>query len=257
MLDVPAARSGLHPKSDLSQRGPPGPTLTQSGSGWRLTFLAKSFTSATAKSHGVGKETPPSSKHSTAESRSSNMDSVLPSQIAAAFKPILGRPAWQVKKGYGSFLTLEFCEPRLEIREPRENKHFRNRNVTVRGEWHLWVYCCDWKIVIDGKRLAHSESDEEAIAQATARLDGQCLKELWMEPETVVTHFQFDLGGILTTLSYDDDDDEPNEQWMLFEPLGNVLSVRSDHRFFYGSGDTPPAEQRWLPIFDIHDSRQD
>ncbi len=183
-----------------------------------------------------------------------NMDSALPRQIAAAYGPILGCPAWQVKKGHGSFLTLEFGEPRLEIREPREDRHFRNRNVTICGDWHLWIYCCNWAIAQNGKHLAHSESDDEAIAKATAQLDGQCLKRLWMEPGTVVTHFEFDLGAVLKTFPYDDDDDEPNEQWMLFEPSGDVLSVRSDNQFCHGSGETPPNGEQWLPLLHVYDS---
>ena len=182
------------------------------------------------------------------------MDTVLPRQITAAFEPILGCPAWQVKKGYGSFLTLEFGEPSLVIDEPREPRRPRNRIVTIRGDWHLWIYCCNWEIAQDGKRLAHSESDDEIIAKATAQLDGQCLERLWMEPGTVVTHFEFDLGAVLKTFPYDDDDDEPNEQWMLYEPSGDVLSVRSDNRFCHGSAETPPNEEQWLPLLHIYDS---
>ena len=105
----------------------------------------------------------------------------------------------------------------------------------------------------NGKRLAHSESDDETIAKATAQLDGQCLKRLWMEPGTVVTHFEFDLGAVLTTFPCNDDD-EPEEQWILFEPSGDVLSVRSDNRFCHGSGETPPHEEKWLPLLHIYDS---
>ena len=47
------------------------------------------------------------------------MSAVLPNRIADAFGPILGSPAWQVEKGYASFLTLEFGEPYLVIHEPK------------------------------------------------------------------------------------------------------------------------------------------
>lgn len=176
------------------------------------------------------------------------MNVVIPRQIAWAFAPILGRPAWQVKQGHGSFLTLEFGEPRLLIDEPKERRGRRYRIVTIRGDWHLWVYCCSWDIFQDGERLAHSESDHQTIEKATNQLDGQHLEKLWIEPGTVATRFEFDLGGILSTFPFESDDDEPNEQWMLFEPSGRVVSIRSDNRFSYHPGNTPPSEVRWLPL---------
>ena len=39
--------------------------------------------------------------------------------VEAAFQPVLGLPCWGVQCGYGSFLTLEFGQPRLEVVEPR------------------------------------------------------------------------------------------------------------------------------------------
>lgn len=176
------------------------------------------------------------------------MNAIIPRQIASAFAPILGRPAWQVKQGHGSFLTLEFGEPRLEIEEPKERRGRRYRIVTICGDWHLWIYCCDWEIIQDGVRFAHSESDDQTIERATNQLDGQCLEKLWIEPRTVATHFEFDLGGILSTFPYEDDDDEPDEQWMLFEPSGDVLCIRSDNRFSHHPGDTLPNEVQWLPL---------
>lgn len=177
------------------------------------------------------------------------MDTALPHQIANAFEPILGFPAWQVKQGYGSFLALEFGEPRLEIGERKEHRRISRRDVTVRGDWHLWIYCCGWDIAQNGTHVAHSESEDEAIAKATAQLDGQCLEKLWMEPGTVITHFKFDLGGELKTYPYGPDC--ADEQWMLYGPSGDVLSVRSDNRYCHGPGDTPPDEVRWLPLFHV------
>ena len=44
----------------------------------------------------------------------------LVSIINDIFQPLYGKPCWQVKQGYGSFLTFEFGEPHLHIREPRQ-----------------------------------------------------------------------------------------------------------------------------------------
>ncbi len=180
------------------------------------------------------------------------MVAVSPKQILDAFEPILGCPAWQVEKGHASFLTMEFGEPQLEIREPKSPK-FRNRRlVTIRGEWHLWIYCCGWNIAQDGERLAHYEAEDETIREAAAQLDGQCLERLWLEPGTVITHFEFDLGAVLTTYPLDDDPDM--EQWILYEPSGDVLTVRADNRFCHRPGDTPPDEEIWLPLLSMYET---
>jgi hypothetical protein len=97
---------------------------------------------------------------------------------------VWGHPAWSVKKGYGSFLTLEFGPPALRIREPRlaspdTSEPVRElqgrRLVTVTGKWHLWIYCCNWSIALSGKEVARSESPDDDIAFGTQRLDGQKL----------------------------------------------------------------------------------
>ncbi len=39
--------------------------------------------------------------------------------LAEAFAPVIGRPCWNVKQGFSNFLTLEFGNPSLVVREPR------------------------------------------------------------------------------------------------------------------------------------------
>jgi hypothetical protein len=58
------------------------------------------------------------------------------------------------------------------------------------------------------------------------------------------SYFEFDLGGRLETKSFD----RMSEQWLLYEPRGNVLTVRADKRYSYGSGDRHPSQQTWLAI---------
>lgn len=97
---------------------------------------------------------------------------------------VYGHPAWSVKKGHGSFLTLEFGPPALRIREPelaspdaseRVRELAGRRLVTVTGSWRLWIYCCNWSIELNGKELAHSESPDDDITFAAEQLDGQKL----------------------------------------------------------------------------------
>ena len=81
--------------------------------------------------------------------------------IRLTFEHVYGLPCWNAKSGWGSFLTMEFGLPHLEIREPsppkpdwslRTRRSQARRLVVVHGEWHLWIYCCEWK-VHTGKKL--------------------------------------------------------------------------------------------------------
>lgn len=161
---------------------------------------------------------------------------------------VYGHPAWSVRKGHGSFLTLEFGSPTLHIREPRTalpnasekvRELAARRLVTVTGNWHLWIYCCSWSIELSGKEAAHSESPGDDITFAAERLDGQKLLSVGYGTMPSSWMFAFDLGGVLKTWPYDEDPSD--EQWLLYErDSGDVLSVRADGLCSYGSGSRPP-----------------
>ena len=102
-----------------------------------------------------------------------------------------------MKPGHGSFITLEFGEPRLEIREPREAKPdstpklrelFARRKVTIRGEWHLWVYSCHWSIFNTDKLIGCSD-DVDSFDAATDYLDGQALISATTDANAASQHF--------------------------------------------------------------------
>jgi hypothetical protein len=76
-------------------------------------------------------------------------------QIERSFAKLQGKLCWGAKRGFGSFLTLEFASPRLVVRElpsstravsRRVQKLFARRLVSARGRWHLWIYCCEWRV---------------------------------------------------------------------------------------------------------------
>lgn len=147
--------------------------------------------------------------------------------IDDAFGPVLKLPCWGVKGGYGSFLTIEFGEPSLRIREPRlpsedtsstVRRMLSKRLVTVRGQWHLWIYCCDWQ-VLSGGAIVGDSSSKESVDEASAVLDGQRLIEVCRGRGPATWQFSFDLGATLRTRPYDGN----SEQWFLYEPSGLVL----------------------------------
>src|SRR5262249_16915476 len=117
------------------------------------------------------------------------------------------------------------------------------RGVTVRGQWHLWIYICYWSIRLDGKQIAHANSANWRIERAVGLLDGQTLTRVSVNPGDASSVFEFDLGGELHTWPWSDD--RENEQWHLFEPSGYVLTVRGDGRYCHSPGNTPPDQEQW------------
>jgi len=160
-------------------------------------------------------------------------------------RPILGPPTWGVKQGYGSFLSFEFGEPSLEVHERQSNDRGLRRSVYVQGEWHLWIYCCHWKVIQDEEQLAWSEDTNELISHAADSLNGQKLLAVNVDPATGRSVFTFDLGGSLETWPYGDD--PTDEQW-IFLTGTEAFAYRADGLYSHDPSDTPPDKNRWLPL---------
>jgi hypothetical protein len=180
------------------------------------------------------------------------------SLVTQAFSPLRGLPAWNVRRGHGTFLTLEFGSPHLVIREPRVasagsskkvRKILARRLVKVTGDWHLWIYCCNWRIDTGGKILADNEASDRRIDRAAKDLDGQCLVDVVLDPATGMSAFTFDLGATLQTWPWERPRDEPSEQWMFFiRGTGDVLTWREDGCYSLGPGNRSPEDHVWLPL---------
>lgn len=123
--------------------------------------------------------------------------------IEKSFEQLKTLPCWGVKQGHGSFLTLEFGQPHLDIIESKTRKR---RRITVHGDWHLWIYCCYWVIKDDGQTLAHCESEREEINQALQKIDGQMLRKITLGPEFACAEFEFEWGVKLQTEPYEHTD---------------------------------------------------
>jgi hypothetical protein len=179
--------------------------------------------------------------------------------IDAAFEPLIGLPSWSVMKGRGSFVTMEFGDPELTIGEERPHRlnidgvdprTVMKRHTVVHGAWHLFIYCCLWRLETDGVEIAHCELDDVTIARALGILNGQALTSVEVDPRTGGSKFTFDLGGVLFTHpapagSYDD---EPVEQWMLYQPSGTVLTVRGDGCYAVEPADVSDESATWRPL---------
>jgi hypothetical protein len=171
--------------------------------------------------------------------------------FARAFTELYGKPAWRVSPGWGSFLTFEFGEPHLEIREPivarkeasqRVKQDLARRRVFIHGDWHLWINCCDWKAFSKRKLIGQSTS-VSSIQKAADILDGQALVSFSLRLKPVRCRFEFDLGGRLETYPYD----RKSVQWLLYDSRNQVLTLRADDVYSYGPSNRPVAEE-WKPI---------
>lgn len=176
-------------------------------------------------------------------------------KIDDVFKPILGKPCWQVQQGYGSFLTFEFGEPRLHIQEPRQastqvaeklRKRWARRNIYVHGDWHLWVYICGWRLFLNDEELANDSSTRKTIKNALLEIDGQALTSVTIK-KSFVSVFEFDLGGRLEITPNYDDYEKDSDLWLLYEPSGYVFTLRADGKYSHAPGDGS-IEKEWKTL---------
>ena len=172
--------------------------------------------------------------------------------IAEAFRPLAELPCWGVKRGYGTFLTFEFGSPKLVVREPivasagaseRVRRLLARRNVYVSGQWHLWIYCCEWEVYEHGRKVGDSSSPGK-VDRAARLLNGQKLTAARLSSRGVRTTLEFDLGARLETAPYD----RTSEQWNLYEPSGDVLTLRAGGYYRHQPGTTPEHLTRWQKL---------
>jgi hypothetical protein len=176
--------------------------------------------------------------------------------IDEVFQPIYGKPCWQVGQGYGSFLTFEFGQPSLHIQEPRQvseqatekvRKNAARRHVYVHGDWHLWVYLCDWRIISQGQEIANHTSNRRTIKKATTELNGQVLIQASVN-DSLISAFEFDLGGRLEIFPNPDEYEKSADLWLLYEPSGDVFALRADGQYSHNPGNTPRNKENLEPL---------
>lgn len=130
-------------------------------------------------------------------------------QIETLIAPLLQQPAWGVRLGVGSFVTVEFGAP--VVREGRPH-----------GEWHLWVYCCAWRLETPTAVLAGSEDERPKLEEAVKNLEGRTLLSVELMAPSLQATLLFDTGLRLHLLPVTS---EEYEHWLLYLPDGNVLVI--------------------------------
>lgn len=126
-------------------------------------------------------------------------------EVRSIFAKLANTPVWGVRRGVGSFLTMEFGVPHLEIREPKEAAPnipesariiLQRRHVWVRGDWHLWIEDCDWAIESFGLK-ATCKSKSDYIDRTLKTIEGQKITDFSgrHEESNYIVELIFDLGG--------------------------------------------------------------
>lgn len=153
-----------------------------------------------------------------------------------SFRTLYGHPCWGLHYDRTLNLSMNFGNPSLTIREPIRTtsasktaaRILGRRNVTIRGEWWLWIYCCHWRLSTGELTLATGASSLRKIERAISELEGQQLASVAIDNETGATRFAFDLGMVLHCRRFNRTTD--SELWMLYTPSGYVLSVAGNGR---------------------------
>ncbi len=136
----------------------------------------------------------------------------LKRQIEALFRPLIGQKAWGASVGWGSFVTIEFGR-----------KHLYHRHY--HGDWHLWLYQCDWSLNSNGRCLANSESKKRVMQLAIDNLNGAELTDLSFDSQRTITELVFENHLHLRCKPYADATAD-EDYWLLFMPDRQVASLR-------------------------------
>lgn len=136
----------------------------------------------------------------------------LKKQIEALFQPLIGQRPWRASVGWGSFVTLEFGPKRLY------NRHYH-------GDWHFWLYQCEWSLTSKDRCLAHSESKKRVMQLAIDNLKGAELTDLTFDSQRMITKLFFDSYLELQCKPYADAATD-EDCWMLFTPDQQVAALR-------------------------------
>jgi len=146
--------------------------------------------------------------------------------VRAIIEYLLGKTAWQVSLGIGSFITMEFGAP-IANRQVPQQPH---------GEWHLWITYSAWCLQEGDEFIAGSEDPRTHLQQAIRRLMDRDLQAIEFTSPVWETRFVFGGNVILHLLPMYSSE---YEHWMLFTPDGNVLCIGPGASWSYTSANLP------------------
>lgn len=148
-------------------------------------------------------------------------------EIQTKLQGVIGQKAWGVKRGIGSFVTMEFGQP-LPPKYP---------NGTSHGEWHLWVYGGAWRLEKGEHVVVASEDDQTKIETEIRCLEGCALDSFEVMTPALDALLTFEQEIVLRIFSMysEEAEDRGMDNWLLYTPdAGNVITVHPGGKWSYG-----------------------
>ncbi len=133
---------------------------------------------------------------------------------------------YNLKLGYGSFLTMDFGRQIQVITRTK-----RGEKLSTRGEWHIWIYMCSWRIDKNKTPLVGSNDSREKIELALQKANNKKLLKYEILNDSLDAIFHFENK---VTLSLFNTNTEEGEHWLLFTPDKNVLTIGPSNSISYG-----------------------
>jgi len=140
---------------------------------------------------------------------------------------IIGKKAWGVEHGVGTFVTVEFGQS-LPPKDPNGKSY---------GEWHLWVYGGAWRLEKEGQVVVASEDDQIKIEAEIQCIEGRILQsfEVLTPALDALLTFEHDIILRIFSIYSEETEDRGMDNWMLYTPdAGNVITVHPGGKWSYG-----------------------
>jgi hypothetical protein len=137
-----------------------------------------------------------------------------------------GKAPWGVRLGVGSFLTMEFGRPETNVGDR-----------AAHGEFHLWFCMCSWRIETGERVIVGSEDERPAIEAVLKNLGLGSVEKIELVGPSLDLAIQF--GPAIRVLTFSASSARNQEQWMLFMPDGNCLTVYGDGSYEYAPSNEP------------------
>ena len=154
-------------------------------------------------------------------------------EIKDLLQLLVGELVWQVKRGDGTFLTMEFGTPHLVVREliksksemPRVVRLLAHRRVFIHGDFSLFIQDSRWSISSKDQTVG-LDTSETVVREMLRDLDGQRVTTVnFSKADTIL---EFDLGATVRLGKSIIPNDARSDLWSL-TPFGSPgLSLLND-----------------------------
>ena len=140
----------------------------------------------------------------------------------------IGNQAGNARIGIGHFLLIEFGELTTRVLKPTRFR--KEEKIIQEGEWGLWLYSCQWRIVHNGSLLTNSLSEsKQEMENIVAHINGSILESVVISSPFFDATFTFSNGYKIETLSISKD----SRHWLLRTPNGKFLGFGPDSNLYY------------------------